>query len=271
VAHDAVENRDQRVSKLTNAFAVSVVSDTHEPRPPPLYVARHTRQVALGADKLCMDDPLTCSTEPGFGDEDFCFPAVYTVTASVFDNRRDNDAVISLVRRDDAAGFERVDYLDAQGGSGDVLRGFTIRNNNTQKEWRVTLDKDEKVTGCIKLPRERPELPDCIAPGASFTGESGYDLQQRLLRGNTYSCASYTGQADQAQGEVDFWQALVAPFERVQLVVARNGTSTSDVLRYTRIAALESGHPAYVATELYNYATSPISPDTWALPSECPP
>lgn len=195
-----------------------------------------------------MDDPYTCSTEPGFGDEDFCFPAVYTVTASVFDNRRDSDAVISLVRRDDAAGFERVDYLDAQGGAGDVLRGFTIRNNNTQKEWRVTLDKDEKVTGCIKLPRERPELPDCIAPGASFTG-----------------------QADQAQGEVDFWQALVAPFERVQLVVARNGTSTSDVLRYTRIAALESGHPAYVATELYNYATSPISPDTWALPSECPP
>ena len=80
-----------------------------------------------------------------------------------------------------------------------------------------------------------------------------------------------TGYADQGSGEVDFWQAWVAPFERIDLVVSRNGTGVGDVLRYTRIATRESGHgAAYVATDLYNYDTSPISPDVWSLPKECP-
>ena len=63
---------------------------------------------------------------------------------------------------------------------------------------------------------------------------------------------------------------MVAPFERVDVVVARNGTSTADILRYTRVATRDSGHPAFVTTELYNYDTTPISPKTWDLPAECP-
>jgi hypothetical protein len=91
------------------------------------------------------------------------------VTASVFDGSHD-DAAILVVRRDTGAGYERVDYLDAQGGTGDVLRGFTIRNDATQTEWSVAVDRNGNVTGCGMRPIAHSELQRCIATDATFTG-----------------------------------------------------------------------------------------------------
>ena len=79
-----------------------------------------------------------------------------------------------------------------------------------------------------------------------------------------------TGDGVQGGVDIDFWRALTAPFDRVELIVSRNGTGVGAVLRYTRIATRESGHTSYVATDLYNYDTSPISPEVWGLPKECP-
>lgn len=198
--------------------------------------------------KLCMDDPLTCSTEPGSRDSDFCFPTTFTVTVSLAADLTHDDVQVALVRRDTTAGFERVDYIDVQGGTGDAVRGFTIRSNTTKTEWRVSLDDAGRVTGCLKFPSARSELPDCPALGAH-----------------------QTGLGSQGGVDIDFWRSWVAPYERVDLVVARNGTGMGDVLRYTRIATSKSGRAAFVSTELYNYDTTPIAPITWALPPECPP
>jgi hypothetical protein len=81
----------------------------------------------------------------------------------------------------------------------------------------------------------------------------------------------FAGYADHGRGEVDFWRSFLAPFDRVELAVARNGTTMADVLSYKRIATRESGHASYVATELYNYDTTPIDPSVWAIPRECLP
>ena len=133
--------------------------------------------IAHAVQNKCSD--CVCRSKAGIGtcvpsvgdvaDVDFCFPAVFTVTATVFDRTRD-DATISVIRRDNVSGFERVDYLDAQGGAGDLLRGFTIRS--AQSEWHVSLDRDGHVEGCTKLPRARPELPECIVTGAHYGGEA---------------------------------------------------------------------------------------------------
>jgi hypothetical protein len=83
-------------------------------------------------------------------------------------------------------------------------------------------------------------------------------------------CADYlAGSGSQGGVEVDFWRVLVAPFERIDVVVTKNGTNVANVLRFNRIATRESGHQAYVSTELFNFDTTPIDPKTWVLPEQC--
>jgi hypothetical protein len=129
-----------------------------------------TNCVCQTKDGLGVCRPSAEEDTPKAVHADFCFPSVYTVTSSMVDGAHD-DAILAVVRRDDGAGFERVDYIDAQAGIGDVVRGFTLRDNSTQSEWRVDLDRDGQVTSCVKSPKSAPALAACVAEGTHFGGE----------------------------------------------------------------------------------------------------